>query len=221
MSLRLVVVNGAGIGSQVKLTGQPMVEIGRSSSADLTLNDPQVADLHLKLYREGAVYVCFDVTGQGFGHNGQRVLKASLAVGDLIQVGGHAIRLIADRPDMVPHVPTPPTPPAPQPVAPQPQTQTPNGAALRAVRGNDAGKTFPLAKDVVIMGRGVSTDITLWDIRASRAHCRIDRRGNAYRISDLNSANGTYVNGKKIRVHDLQPGDMIKIGASVLQFATA
>lgn len=219
MSLRLVVVNGAGIGSQVKLTGQPMVEIGRSASADLTVNDPQVADLHLKLYREGAVYTCFDVTGQGFGHNGQRVLKASLTVGDLIQVGAHAIRLIADRPDMVPHVAAPPAPPqpvaAPAPAAPQVQ----NGAALRAVRGNDAGKTFPLGKDVVIMGRGVSTDITLWDIRASRAHCRIDRRGTAFRISDLNSANGTYVNGKKIRVHDLRPGDMIKIGASVLQFA--
>jgi pSer/pThr/pTyr-binding forkhead associated (FHA) protein len=207
-----------------------MVEIGRSASADLTINDPQVADLHLKLYREGAIYTCFDVTGQGFGHNGQRVLKASLNVGDLIQVGAHAIRLIADRPDMVPHVPAAPAAPAPAPAlaapaaappqrAPAAPAQAQNGAALRAVRGNDAGKTFPLGKDVVIMGRGVSTDITLWDIRASRAHCRIDRRGNAYRISDLNSANGTYVNGKKIRVHDLRQGDMIKIGASVLQFA--
>jgi pSer/pThr/pTyr-binding forkhead associated (FHA) protein len=72
----------------------------------------------------------------------------------------------------------------------------------------------------MIMGRGVSTDITLWDIRCSRAHCRIDRRGDAYQVSDLNSSNGTYVNGQKLKApHRLQAGDMIKLGASVLQFS--
>jgi pSer/pThr/pTyr-binding forkhead associated (FHA) protein len=209
---RLVVISGPGIGTQLKLSHQTVVEIGRSPTADLTLNDPHVADLHLKLYREGNGFVCFDVTGAGFGHNRQRVLKAQLAVGDVIQVGSHAIRLIADRPDMVPRV------------DPTQVMRAPPGAAgralLRSIRGNDAGKTFPLGdKPVVIIGRGVSTDITLWDIRASRAHARIDRQGNAYRISDLNSSNGTFVNGQRITTHHLQAGDMIKIGTSVLQFS--
>jgi pSer/pThr/pTyr-binding forkhead associated (FHA) protein len=198
-----------------------MVEIGSAPGADLTLNDPHIAAMHIKLYLEGQVYVCFDVTGQGFGHNNQRVVKASLTIGDLIHLGSHQIRLIADLPDLQPRV-APQVPAAP-PLAPAaPRAPNANGepASLRAVQGNDAGKSFPLGKEVMIMGRGVSTDITLWDIRCSRAHCRIDRRGNAYQVSDLNSSNGTFVNGKKLRApHRLQAGDMIKLGASVLQFA--
>lgn len=211
MSLRLVVVTGRTIGTQLRLSQQTMVEIGSSPSADLTLHDPAIALLHLKLYRdEQGQLTCFDVTGQGFGHNNTRVLKANLQIGDLIQVGSHVVRLIADRPDLVPRA---------DPLLTAPG-QANGEASLRAVRGNDAGKSFPLGeKPTVIMGRGAETDITIWDIRASRAHARIDRQGNAYRLSDLGSSNGTYVNGKKITSHQLRAGDMIKIGASVLQFS--
>ena len=66
--------------------------------------------------------------------------------------------------------------------------------------------------------RGVSTDVTLWDIRASRAHARIDRRGSAFRLSDLNSSNGTFVQGQRITTHDLRDGDVIKIGGTLLRF---
>ena len=52
----------------------------------------------------------------------------------------------------------------------------------------------------------------------SRATCRIDRHARGFRISDLGSSNGTYVNGKRITTHELQTGDVIKIGATLLQF---
>lgn len=212
--LRLVVVQGPGQGAQLVLDGKPVVEIGRSPTADLTLPDPQVAGIHLKVYRgDGLHLACFDVTGYGFGHNDQRVLKAELRPGDTLRLGSHVIRVITDSTQEVPTV-------APQPLAaqmPAPPTAT---GALRVVRGNDAGKTFPLGeKSVVVLGRGEAADITIWDIRASRAHCRIDRIDGGFRLSDLNSSNGTFVNGKKVTSHLLQSGDLIKIGASVLQFA--
>lgn len=189
-----------------------MVEVGRSAAADLTLHDPHVADIHLKIYREGVAYTCFDVTGAGFLHNNRRSLKAQLSVGDVIQVGSHVIRLLSDSTTNVPMVNT---------------AQAPgvgNGlAVLQVVKGNDAGKCFPLGpKSVLILGRGVSTDITIWDIRASRAHCRIDRVASGqYRISDLNSSNGTTVNGHKITTHDLRAGDLVRIGATVMRFLPA
>ncbi|RMG19131.1 MAG: FHA domain-containing protein [Planctomycetota bacterium] len=212
VSLRLVVVSGPCIGSQLRLGQHTVLEIGRSPAAALTLADPQVADLHLKLYREGDGFTCFDLTGAGFLHNRQRTLKARLAVGDVIEVGAHAIRLISDLPEMVPRLDRAAIPPAAS-AAPA------GGAALRALQGNDAGRVFPLDdRAVTIIGRGATTDVTLWDIRASRAHARIDRQGSAYRLSDLNSSNGTFVNGRRITTHHLRPGDTIRIGTSLLEF---
>ena len=185
MTLRLVVVQGVGTGAQLRLKALTTVHIGRSPSADFTLVDGDVAPIQLKLNCEGERWACVDVTGQGFVHNGQRVMSADLAVGSLIQLGSHGIRLIADLPEQMPSA-----------LAPvQPATGA-GGPVLLAIKGNDAGKAFALEKPVVIIGRGASSDITIWDIRASRAHCRIDQAGNLFRVSDLNSSNGSMVNGK-------------------------
>lgn len=208
-------VEGPGQGAQLTLDRKPVVEIGRSPTADLTLPDPQVAGIHLKIYRgDGERLACFDVTGYGFGHNEQRVLKAELRPGDTVRLGSHALRVLTDSSQRVPTV-------APQPLSAQ--MPAPAAAAvLRAVRGNDAGKSFALVdKSAFVIGRGEAADITIWDIRASRAHCRIDRIDGGYRLSDLNSSNGTFVNGKKVASHMLRTGDLIKIGASVLQFSAA
>jgi pSer/pThr/pTyr-binding forkhead associated (FHA) protein len=208
VSLRLVVVEGQCLGAQLRLDQQTVVEVGRSQAADMSLPDAHVADIHLKIYREGDSFTCFDVTGQGFLHNKTKTLKAALSVGDVIQLGAHKLRLLSDS---VSEVPT---------AGEQPPEVQAGHVALLAVKGNDAGKTWPLGhKSVLILGRGVSTDITIWDIRASRAHCRIDRaNGGSYQISDLNSSNGTTVNGSKITTHDLRDGDEVRIGATVLRF---
>jgi len=207
-TLRLVVVEGESLGAQLRLQAQNVVEVGRSQAADLRLPDPHVADIHLKIYRENEQFTCFDVTGQGFLHNGKKTLQAQLNVGDTVQIGTHKLRLLSDSVTEVPAAP------AAAPV-------TPGQAALVAVKGNDAGRSWPLGhKNVLILGRGVSTDITIWDIRASRAHCRIDRHAGGYRISDLNSSNGTTVNGQRITSHELAEGDEVRIGATVLRFST-
>lgn len=205
-TLRLVVVEGESLGAQLRLQAQNVVEVGRSQAADLRLPDPHVADIHLKIYRESEQFTCFDVTGQGFLHNGKKTLQALLNVGDTVQIGSHKLRLLSDSVTEVPA--------APEAVV------APGEAALVAVKGNDAGRSWPLGhKNVLILGRGVSTDITIWDIRASRAHCRIDRHAAGYRISDLNSSNGTTVNGQRITSHELAQGDEVRIGATVLRFS--
>lgn len=207
MALRLVIVEGQAQGTQLRLGQRPAIEVGRSSAADLTILDPALADIHLKIFREGDHYTCFDVTGAGFLHNERKTLKATLEPGDLIRLGSHAIRLLSDSTtDLPSSAPRAPAAPA-------------GCVSLVAVKGNDAGKAFVLGhKNVVILGRGVQTDITIWDIRASRAHCRIDRLANGYQISDLNSSNGTSVNGKRIKTHALEDGDLVRIGSTVLRF---
>jgi pSer/pThr/pTyr-binding forkhead associated (FHA) protein len=166
-----------------------------------------VSEVHLKVFREGDGFLAFDVSTRGFVANGSRTQRALLAPGDTLQLGSHVLRVLSDAPDAVPSREGTP-PPVP-----------PGQALLVARKGNDAGKTFPLGvKPAMILGRGVATDVTIWDIRASRAHCRIDCAQGKYSITDLASSNGTYVNDEKITTHHLVRGDLVRIGSTVLEF---
>src|SRR5262249_14937836 len=157
------------------------------------LDDPDVANVHLKVYVSNGEFSVFDVSGQGFLHNGKRALKTVLSDGDTLQLGKHSLKLVRLT-EVSADSAAPTTPGA-------------GKCELQAVKGNDAGRTFDLrSKEMFIIGRGVATDITVWDIRVSRVHCRIDRDENGYLITDLNASNGTYVNGRRIETHRLKPG---------------
>ncbi len=79
-----------------------------------------------------------------------------------------------------------------------------------------AGKGFPLTKEVLTFGRDPDNDITLDDSQVSRHHAQLVRKGNEVIIEDLNSTNGTKINGKPIAGQQvLQPADIISIGSSV------
>ncbi len=90
---------------------------------------------------------------------------------------------------------------------------------LQCVEGNDKGKTFDLSEgNVWVIGRGHSADITVMDIKVSRAHCRIDRVGHVFYLNDLNSTNGSFLNGQQIDRQVLHRGDYVKIGYTILSF---
>ena len=97
----------------------------------------------------------------------------------------------------------------------------PNNAAsaakLVAITGKDSGSSYKL-KDVTSLGRADNNTIHLHDSKASRQHSKIQRKGKEYVITDLNSSNGTYVNGERIEEYVLANGDEVQIGDSVLQF---
>lgn len=83
--------------------------------------------------------------------------------------------------------------------------------------GPEKGHSFPL-QDKTTLGRDPTNTIQLSDQRISRQHCQIWRDGINYKIRDLNSKNGTYVNNLLITEAALLPGDLIQIGETVLTF---
>jgi pSer/pThr/pTyr-binding forkhead associated (FHA) protein len=85
---------------------------------------------------------------------------------------------------------------------------------LEAIDGPLIGRTFYLDKPVVSIGRLAENDICLEDSFVSRHHCVIRNVDGQYVIEDLNSANGTYVNGERVNACSLAEGDLIRIGAS-------
>lgn len=89
---------------------------------------------------------------------------------------------------------------------------------LVAIGGPLAGGTFYLDEPVVSIGRRSANDIGLQDPFVSRHHCMIRHDGQQHMIEDLNSANGTYVNGERVKAGALKEGSVIEIGASRFLF---
>ncbi len=68
------------------------------------------------------------------------------------------------------------------------------------------------------LGRDASNEIQLHDTEISRRHAQIYAAGNVYTVSDLNSSNGTYVNGRPVDAHRLENGDHLQIGRTLMLF---
>jgi serine phosphatase RsbU (regulator of sigma subunit) len=82
------------------------------------------------------------------------------------------------------------------------------------IRATDGQKRcVDLSGDVVSIGRSADCDVQLESVRVSRCHAQLTRdSGGAWIIRDLDSRNGTRVNGQSITEHPLQAGDIVQIG---------
>lgn len=87
----------------------------------------------------------------------------------------------------------------------------------------DFGKHFNFSTSPILIGRGKSNSISLDDEMVSKVHCEVsfifNRDLEQVIIRDLESTNGTFVNGEMIQQAVLKSGDKINIGDSVLQFS--
>lgn len=80
-------------------------------------------------------------------------------------------------------------------------------------------RSFPLAKDRILLGRALSSDIAIEDLNVSRTHAEIRQEAaNAWSIADLGSTNGTLVNGRHIASVMLQEGDRVTVGTTTFLF---
>ena len=86
--------------------------------------------------------------------------------------------------------------------------------------GGFEGMEYELRSDETLIGRNPTTDITLLDENISREHAVIllDSETGTYTLEDLQSSNGTKVNGKKIRSAVLSDTDEIEIGHTRFRF---
>jgi len=91
---------------------------------------------------------------------------------------------------------------------------------LVVVQGDQVGKAWYLNRPLTFLGRGNDNDIVVLDIAASRKHLRLDRHAEGFRVQDLQSGNGTMLNGRRITREELYDGDRIEVGAHVLEFAS-
>ena len=91
-------------------------------------------------------------------------------------------------------------------------------ATVTVVFGGREEQKYLLDKPVLTVGREPTCEIAIDNLGISRQHCKLVNRGDAFVVQDLGSANGTFVNGKKIVEHYLNDGDEIFIGKYILRF---
>ena len=89
---------------------------------------------------------------------------------------------------------------------------------LIAINGSLKGSTFLLSEDQVSIGRESASSISLSHNSVSRRHCLIKRNASQFVICDLDSFNGTFVNGVPVKEQTLMHADQIKIGRIALLF---
>ena len=87
---------------------------------------------------------------------------------------------------------------------------------LTIIQGPDHGKTFDAEGLTSAIGRDPTCDVPLRDPGVSRRHAQFEWQDNRCILKDLGSANGTFVNGIRIRDAEVQTGDQVRVGNTIL-----
>lgn len=84
--------------------------------------------------------------------------------------------------------------------------------------GDTIVQRFVFDKDIMSIGRSRDNDVVIENLSVSRNHARIRRQNGKYILTDLNSANGTFVNGIRVSKTEVVDDDMISIGKHKVHF---
>ncbi len=91
---------------------------------------------------------------------------------------------------------------------------------LRVLDGADRGRVYEALSPPITIGREEGNAVQLNDDRVSRFHVKIQEDNRQLVLTDLESTNGTRVNGEDIQLRILRHGDLITVGRSVLLFGS-
>lgn len=95
-----------------------------------------------------------------------------------------------------------------------------SGVTLKILHGADRGKIYENLAPPLTVGREEGNNIQLNDERVSRCHFKVQKDNDRLVLTDLDSTNGTKVNGIECQLKILRPGDVIAVGRSLMLVGT-
>ena len=213
-------------GSDRSLTAGPSYVVGRDPDADIVLDDARVSWQHAFLRLEDGRWILADNGSTNGTYSGaQRVNRVEIT-GECVVRLGHP----ADGPALTCTVTG-----AAKPARPPTQIAVSPAGGMSAMGGNGAAAppggalrppsvslapprepsvVRPLPARVLRIGRAPDNDIVVSDLGVSRYHAELRNLGGRYQIADLDSYNGTFVNGQRISAAPLSEGDIVGVGSS-------
>src|SRR5262245_33814603 len=90
---------------------------------------------------------------------------------------------------------------------------------LFVLTGPAKGAVVDVTEPVISIGRESSNALPIPDVSLAKRHCEIIRENDGVRLLDLNSLNGTFVNGVPVKERRLVDGDHIQLSQTVLFFS--
>lgn len=90
-------------------------------------------------------------------------------------------------------------------------------ASLRVVAGPDTGKIIHIEEPITILGRDEACQVPLDDPRVSTRHAMVYFAGGEFRVRDLDSTNGSLLNGSPLTEFAFQDGDDLRVGKTVVR----
>lgn len=198
-------------GPQPVALTQQRITIGRDKSNSVVLDAPGVSGFHAEIQTENGKSFLVDLgSSNGTFINGKKISgRQELQAWDKVgfeKVKAEIVDTEKRRPTQVSRAITDADLKGAAPNATQVRPGV-GGWMLIGKGGPVAGKTFPVTGKKTIGREGC--DITIDDQLVSRRHAEIELAGNVVTLTDLGSANGTFVNGKKTAKATLKAGDQV------------
>ncbi len=204
--------------AEYSIKPEETITIGREPDNTIVINDAMVSRHHARITWDGKSFTIQDRgSSNGTFVNGRRVRrKRRLADGDEITL--YKYRLTFEMLSVEEEI-------EPRPGETILAMPLPGQPRLIVTAGPDAGREFVLGEDLMTIGRASrssrwsDSQVLLTDRTVSRPHACIQRDESGFSIVDMESANGTTVNGERIsKPHTLADGDVIGVGETRLVF---
>ena len=185
---------------------ESLFTIGSDPKCHLVLDDGSVSEKHAQIQLDGSHLYLTDLNSfKGTSVNGQKVNERfQLRPGDVIKVGEVELEIT--------------DPKSRTGAASSSGVSRKSEWSMMALSGELKGKAIPL-HGTMVLGRSEKCDVVINDEHMSRRHAEVNLRDGVLRIIDLNSSNGTRVNGVKITEKVLKPGDKINFDQLVFLVA--
>lgn len=185
-------------GGERRLSTRGPHMVGRGDGCAVRLDDPAVSVLHASITRDGPGWMLRDEASSNGTYVNDAPIAGEYALrdGDVVTCGNTRMAVhIADPPAAAPRGPA--------------------GTVLLGAEPTERPVPRPAPGRPVTIGRAADNAVVLDDRTVSRHHAVLELVPDGVVVSDLDSQNGTYLNGVAVRSDLVRPGDRLRIGKTV------
>ncbi len=204
------------------ILNKPLITLGRATTNDIVLAKSRVSRSHAQVIcTDDGIAVSDLNSSNGVVVNGQRVKDAKLQPGESFEISGISLHYLPPTEEVREEATMIDSESEFESTLNQmtvPMSLNETSLPRLVIHAPDRTWELVLVDDAYSIGRTTDNDLVLDYQRISRNHARIERKGSDFILRDLNSTNGTIVDGVRFEQHRLQNGDTFQIGPTRIVF---
>lgn len=204
------------------ILNKPFVTLGRATTNDIVLAEGRISRNHAQVNctDEGIILTDLD-SANGVMVNGQKVKEAKIQLGDSFEIGGVTLQYLPPTEDVHEEATMINSESELELTLNQmtvPISLNETSLPRLVIHAPDRTWELLLVDDSYSIGRTAGNNLVLDYQKISRNHASIERKGSEFILRDLDSTNGTRIDGNRIERHRLQNGDTFQIGPTQIVF---